>query len=243
MGNYKVHPHLEKWQRKSLQLSYTMYLRAFWFQYSFQWLSERCCTLHLLKWKDKQPVHIHHSFIRSKRLSHPDPPWHSQLMMQHRVPSAVEQALLTQTLLTHHLQGDMGEHSTGTQTHILPTLLIQNKGNVFNRLAQPESRTAKNSPALRSCTGIFRGAERRFDRWVSTNGWLGAKGGKTTKEMEKIIPSLWIYFFLLLAFCLLNMWSWLTFECQQLNAVHVHSPQLMEQHSTKWCTLAVTSVH
>lgn len=58
MGIYKVHPHLKKWQRKSLQLSYTTYLRAFCFQYSSQWLSERCCTLHLLKWKDKQPVHI-----------------------------------------------------------------------------------------------------------------------------------------------------------------------------------------
>lgn len=37
------------------------------------------------------------------------------------------------------------------------------------------------------------------------------------------------------------MWSWLTFECQQLNPVHVHSPQQTEQHSIILCTLAVTS--
>lgn len=30
----------------------------------------------------------------------------------------------------------------------------KNKGSVFNRLAQPESRSGKNSPALRSCTDI-----------------------------------------------------------------------------------------
>lgn len=47
---------------------------------------------------------------------------------------------------------------------------------------------------------LFRGTERRFDRWASTNRWLGAKRGKTTKEREKITPSLQIYCFCWLFF-------------------------------------------
>lgn len=71
-------------------------------------------AVHCIYWSEKTNnlSMCHHSFITSKGAL-PDPPRHSQLMMQHRVPSPMDQALLTQALLTHHTEREMGQHSTG----------------------------------------------------------------------------------------------------------------------------------
>lgn len=130
-----------------LQLSYTLYLRAFCFRHGFH--HERCCTRHSLKRQDKHPVHIpllHHK----KRLAHPGPPGHSQLVMQHRVLP------MDQPSLTHHTERDGRAHHWENNTRSSYATDGEWRLRVINRLAQPQSRSGEKLTSSRisllSCT-------------------------------------------------------------------------------------------
>lgn len=90
--------------------------------HAFHRLSKGCHTPAPPKCKDKYPLHVPLRLHHKKTLAHPDPPWQSQLMMQHLVLSPTGQ-----TLLTCHTDRGMGQHSTLRERHILPASLTKSR--------------------------------------------------------------------------------------------------------------------
>lgn len=156
-------------------------------------------AVHCISWSEKTNnlCTFHHSFVMGKRLAQPDPPWHSHLVMQHRVPSHMELTLLTRhcSPITQSETWDctaLGHKYTFFLPYWWRTKAVC-LTDLLSLRAEVEKTHQLSDLALIIC--LFRGTERRSDRWASTNGWLGAKRGRTTKEMEKITPSLRIYCF------------------------------------------------
>lgn len=109
--------------------------------HAFHRLSKRCHTPAPPKCKDKYPLHVPLRLHHKKTLAHPDPPWQSQLMMQHLV--------LSPTLLTCHTDRGMGQHSTLRERHSSCLTDEEQRLRAINTLAQLQSGCAKKPPVLR----------------------------------------------------------------------------------------------